>query len=341
MHGILSILTAALSVPLQVALSGGAIALALLLCIGFVWKFSFAPKLEKRALNANPAIGATTIPWMDCATFTGPLPAEPFSSGLAHELLNPVNFVSAGIDALSHNFTELKEAIQKSAPLPSKLQEGQAQQQHLSELLHECDQLLSSINKGANRIKEVVQSLHQFNKLDASALQPTLLHQQLDATLDLLQAQLKDRIEVVKEYGATAPVYCYPALLNQVFMNLLTNAAQAIAGTGTITLRTFLDQDEVVIQVKDSGAGMPPEVKGRIFEPFFTTKTTGHNSGLGLTLTYGILLKHQGSIEVESSLGLGTEFTLRLPQHLNKLLASEPAVTSPAHVQEAPDLVTL
>jgi signal transduction histidine kinase len=142
------------------------------------------------------------------------------------------------------------------------------------------------------------------------------LQEGLDSTLVILGSQMKDRIEVIRQYGNIEPIACYPGQLNQVFMNILSNAIQAIKGEGTIRIQTCKNNEYAIIKIKDSGTGMNEEVKKHIFEPFFTTKDVGEGTGLGLSISYGIIEKHHGKIEVESTPGLGTEFIIKLPLQL-------------------------
>ena len=159
----------------------------------------------------------------------------------------------------------------------------------------------------------MVQSLSSFARLDQAELELVDLHEGLDSTLTLINHLLKDRIEVVKIYGELPKVQCYASQINQVFANLLTNAAQAIKGTGTITITTRQDGPYALIEVADSGDGIKPEHLGRIFDPGFTTKGVGVGVALGLSTTYRIIENHRGSIDVRSEPGKGTIFTIRLP----------------------------
>lgn len=248
------------------------------------------------------------------------------TAGIAHEINNPINFVSSGIDSLRTNFSDIMDimagylALNPEADNKEKLRHLQKLNKELevAELMEESEQLLRSIKNGANRTKEIVKSLRNFTRLDESSLKITDIHEGLDSTLVILNNLLKDRIKVIKDYGDLDPIICYPGQLNQVFMNILNNAVQAIKNEGTIVIRTYTENGWAIVKIKDNGTGMPEEVKKHIFDPFFTTKDVGEGTGLGLSISYGIIQKHNGKIEVESKPGQGTEFTIRIPLVLSE-----------------------
>ncbi|WP_207431562.1 tetratricopeptide repeat-containing sensor histidine kinase [Sabulibacter ruber] len=243
------------------------------------------------------------------------------TAGVAHEINNPINFVSVGIESLRVNFADIVEVAKGYF----QLKPGEDNTQHLlkleklkkevevESLIQESEHLFSSVKNGATRTKEIVKSLKNFTRLDEDNLKKADLHEGLDSTLVILNNQLKNRIKIVRNYGDLQEINCYPGQLNQVFMNILNNAAQAIPGEGTIAIKTYTDDDYAVIKIRDTGTGMTEEVKKHIFEPFFTTKDVGEGTGLGLSISYGIIEKHKGKIEVESHPGEGTEFTIRIP----------------------------
>ena len=243
------------------------------------------------------------------------------TAGVAHEINNPINFVSAGISSLSANYHDLNALLQKYNQLKAGgdnekiLQELEElkNELELEYLLEEIPQLLSSIREGAQRTTEIVKSLRNFTRLDEDQLKQTNVHEGLDSTLIILRNQLGNRIELIREYTSLPTVTCYPGQLNQVFMNLLTNALQAIEGEGKVWIRTALEGKEIKISICDNGKGMSEAVKNRIFEPFYTTKEVGEGTGLGLSISYGIIEKHKGKIEVESTEGEGTSFHIYLP----------------------------
>lgn len=246
------------------------------------------------------------------------------TAGVAHEINNPINFVSAGIDSLKDNFTDITDVAEAYFALnPEEDNKRNLQKLHklrkdseVEELIEESRQLFKSIKNGATRTTEIVKSLKNFTRLDENIMKKADLQEGLDSTLVILGSQMKDRIEVVRQYGNVEPIACYPGQLNQVFMNILSNAIQAIKGDGTIRIQTYKNNEYAIIKIKDSGTGMSEEVKKHIFEPFFTTKEVGEGTGLGLSISYGIIEKHHGKIEVESTPGSGTEFIIKLPLQL-------------------------
>ncbi len=160
-----------------------------------------------------------------------------------------------------------------------------------------------------------MKGLRNFARTDSEEKKPANLHEGIDSTLLILQSSLAGRVRVVKQYDAHLPaVECHLGQLNQVFMNILSNALHAIDGPGTITITTRNHPGHVELHFADTGRGMQPEVKGKIFEPFFTTKEVGKGTGLGLSITYGIIQKHGGTIAVESSPGAGATFRITLPK---------------------------
>ncbi|OIQ76008.1 sporulation kinase E [mine drainage metagenome] len=173
--------------------------------------------------------------------------------------------------------------------------------------------LLIESMDGMQRVKRIVQDLKDFSRMGESEKLWANLEQGLDSTLNVASNELKYKADVVKEYAGIPDIECIPSQLNQVFMNLLVNAAQSIEDYGTITLRTGLDGDKVWVEVQDTGAGIRPEHLGRIFDPFFTTKPVGRGTGLGLSISYGIVRQHGGQITVKSELGSGTIFRVTLP----------------------------
>ena len=252
------------------------------------------------------------------------------TAGVAHEINNPINFVSVGIESLRHNIAELRtvlDAYRKLRPddaaetLQNQLRtiRNLERRLELDELIDEAEQLFASIKNGARRTTEIVKSLRNFSRLDEDTLKDAQLEEGLDSTITIVHNQLKDRIRLEKSYAPLPPVPCYPGPLNQVFMNILTNAIQAIDahaaadGRGTIYLTTAVEDGWATVRIRDTGPGMAPDVKSRIFDPFFTTKGVGTGTGLGLSITFGIIERHHGRIQVESAPGQGTEFIIRLP----------------------------
>jgi len=247
------------------------------------------------------------------------------TAGVAHEINNPINFVSAGIESLKNNYQEIKkllEAYMELKPGEDNTEQLLKLEKHkreieIDDLLSEIEDLYRSIKNGATRTTEIVKNLRNFTRLDENEFKLSNLEEGLDSTLVILNSQLKDRIEVIKEYGHMPLVNCFPGQINQVFINILNNAAQAIDGPGKIWIKTHVVDGFAEINIKDSGSGMTDEVKNRIFDPFFTTKDVGIGTGLGLSISYGIIEKHHGTISVDSTVGEGTQFTIKIPLNLN------------------------
>ena len=180
-------------------------------------------------------------------------------------------------------------------------------------MLDKATSVVAISRDACQRIDQIVRTLRNFARLDESERKSADLHEGLDSTLTLAAHLLKNRITVQREYGDLPHVLCYPNQLNQVFLNLIVNAAQAVEGAGTITIRTRRADGSVVVEISDTGCGIPPENLTKIFDPGFTTKGVGVGTGLGLAICYRIVANHQGRIEVESTVGAGTTFRITLP----------------------------
>lgn len=244
------------------------------------------------------------------------------TAGVAHEINNPINFVTGNINPLKRNFESLKKLLQKIGGLKT---DGDAKTE-LAEIdslkkemdfdytIEESEKLLSGIEEGSRRTAAIVKGLRQFSRIDEDTKKLANINEGIESTLLLLQNKLKfQNIEVIPSFGDIPQIHCFPGQLNQVFMNLLTNAIDAIGSNGKIFITTALEGDRLKISVRDTGQGMPEEVKKKIFDPFFTTKEVGKGTGLGLSISYGIIEKHNGTIEVRSEPGKGTEFIILLP----------------------------
>ena len=180
-------------------------------------------------------------------------------------------------------------------------------------ILEDLESLLAECQDGAQRVKTIVQELKSFSRLDESEFKAADLNEGLESTINIVWNELKYKVQMVKEYGDIPSIMCNPGQLNQVFMNLLMNAVQAIETRGTIGVKTSCEDGLVYVAISDSGSGIPAERLNRIFEPFYTTKEAGKGTGLGLSIVYDIVKRHSGEIRVESEPGKGTVFTLILP----------------------------
>lgn len=239
-------------------------------------------------------------------------------AGVAHELNNPIGFIYANFPHLEEYVRTLLELIGviQTLPLPDDVREELAARLEAADIDFIRDDLLKIIRSGqsgATRIKEIISSLRSFSRLDEAVEKSVRLEDGLEDTLALLHHHLQKRIEVIRDYRLNMEILCHPGRLNQVFMNILYNATQAITGEGTITVSTRREDDWAIVEIADSGPGIPPETIGRIFDPFFTTKKVGEGTGLGLSISYGIVQDHGGQIDVNSTVGTGTTFTIRIP----------------------------
>lgn len=256
-------------------------------------------------------------------------------AGLAHEVNTPLGFVKNNIEVVDRNQKLLVQALLEHTKLSNMLENGnlddieaqlgaakQSMEQILSyDLLGKTEKRLSDSLMGLDRIEELIVNLKNFSRLDEATLKRSDINEGIDSALLIATNILKHKAEVEKQYGSGILAECYPAQLNQVFLNLMTNAAQAMDGddregtpiTGKIIIKTSLENDHVLIKIQDNGKGIPKENLKKIFEPFYTTKPIGEGTGLGLAIVYKIIQQHNGSIQVQSEVGKGTTFEVRIP----------------------------
>ena len=244
------------------------------------------------------------------------------AAGVAHEINNPIGFVNSNLGVLQNYVQKLLNlvgAYEKYEPELStdsiEALNALKQETDLGYLRDDISDLLSESLGGLQRVKRIVQDLKDFSHISDSEMLWANLEDGLESTLNVVWNELKYKAEVAKDYGKLPEVECIPSQLNQVFMNLLVNAAQAIQEHGKITLRTRQEGDKVRIEIADTGCGIPQEIINRIFDPFFTTKPVGTGTGLGLSITHGIIRKHNGRIDVSSEPGKGTTFSITIPIH--------------------------
>ncbi len=232
-------------------------------------------------------------------------------AGVAHEINNPVGAVNSAADNTRRAIALLRERAARLPEAQTLLNDPQ-----IHKALGALDENTAITTMASERISRIVRSLKSFARLDESDFQRAHVHECLDTTLTLLHHELKNRIEVVRNYGDLPEILCFPNELNQVFMNLFVNAVQAIRDKGQIVVSTSRDLDSIYIKITDSGGGIQPQHLPRIFDPGFTTKGVGVGTGLGLSISYNIIKKHEGEITVDSQVGRGTTFTIRLPIRL-------------------------
>jgi two-component system NtrC family sensor kinase len=245
------------------------------------------------------------------------------AAGIAHEINNPIGFVNSNLGMLGNYVRDLLKLIDglTSAVAPL-LAANPSIKTHIKELCDTIDlgfiredigNLINESIDGTSRVRRIVQDLRDFSRTGSVSLEWADLQAGLESTLNVVWNEIKYKAEIVRDFGALPPVECRPSQINQVFMNLLINAAQAIPERGHITLRSGCHEAKVWFSITDDGAGIPPDIQSRIFDPFFTTKSVGKGTGLGLSVSYGIIQKHGGHIEVNSQPGAGTTFTIWLP----------------------------
>jgi PAS domain S-box-containing protein len=249
------------------------------------------------------------------------------AASIAHELNNPVGYVSSNIATLDGYVSLLRRLLalhleaeqllgQDTPPAVAEVL-GRAralrEEERLHEVLQDMDDLLADSREGTLRIREFIQDLKSFVREETGTPQAVDLNKLLPVTLRMLRHELKHKCQVRLDFGPLPLVRCFPTQLNQVLMNLLVNASQAIEQRGEIHISTRREGNEVLVRIRDTGRGMSPETQAKLFTPFFTTKPPGQGTGLGLSICYAIISRHKGRIEVESELGKGTTFTVHLP----------------------------
>jgi len=244
------------------------------------------------------------------------------AAGVAHEINNPMGFISSNLSTMGKYMQKLgafeaalMEAVQKRGDQETvALLNDVRAQMKIDFILKDLHTLLEESRDGAERVRCIVRDLKSFSHEDETLCKPFSINECLDSTLNMARNEIKYVADVERDYDPALPLLnCFPQKLNQVFMNLLVNAAHAIEGHGTIRLKTFREGGDIVVTISDTGKGISPENLTRIFEPFFTTKEVGKGTGLGLSISYDIIKKHGGKLTVESEVGTGTTFTVRLP----------------------------
>jgi signal transduction histidine kinase/PAS domain-containing protein len=245
------------------------------------------------------------------------------AAGVAHEINNPVSFVQSNFGSLTEYVSDLLEIGKAYKDVEQQIG---PQYLHAFERVHrvkekagydfivrDVKQLIGESREGLERVSRIVRDLCDFSRVGETGWRWVDLHEGLDSTIKIVQSVVKEKFEIEREYGALPDVYCMPAQLNQVFLNLLVNAAQSVKEEGRIGVHTGRDDKNIWIEVQDNGAGISQEHKKHLFEPFFTTKPPGKGTGLGLSLSWGIVQRHKGTIDVYSEPGIVTKFKINLP----------------------------
>jgi signal transduction histidine kinase len=222
-------------------------------------------------------------------------------AGVAHEINNPVSFIVGNLEPLQRRLASLRDAAARH------------DDDKVIELADRVRSIFETIGRGAERTAGIVQDLRTFSRVGDAERESCDVHESIEVSLRLLKPKWSQRIEIERAYAELPPIHAVPGQINQVFMNIIGNACDAIGDRGTIRISTARDGDDVRISIADDGAGIPNEVLSRIFDPFFTTKRQGQGTGLGLSISHGIVEDHGGRIDVESRVGEGTTFTVRLP----------------------------
>ena len=264
------------------------------------------------------------------------------AAGIAHEINNPAGFVLSNLNTLEEYIKDIKNLLAKYDLLSrecagtageniSSVMKGieeYKQSIDITFLLDDIEQIFSETQEGMLRISKIVKDLREFSHTGSDKPEYADINKGLESTLNIVWNELKYKAEVTTLYGDIPHALCYPQQLNQVFMNILVNASQAIEEKGLIKVRTFAENSHVVVEISDTGKGIPSESLSRIFEPFFTTKPVGKGTGLGLSVAYAIVRKHGGEIKVDSEVGRGTSFNVIIPvesEQFKKLILPSPS----------------
>jgi len=238
------------------------------------------------------------------------------AAGVAHELNNPIGFVHSNLGTLGRYVEKLREILEayekRSDPADAELA-ALKQELKIDFVLEDLPALVAESTEGTERVRKIVSDLKGFSHPDEDAAVLTDINEGLRSTLNIVHNEIKYKATVHTDFGDLPQLRCNPGQINQVFMNLMINAAQAIEEKGEIHISTRREADAIVISIRDTGVGIPPDVQDHIFDPFFTTKQVGKGTGLGLSISYDLIRKHGGTIGAESEVGRGTTFTIRLP----------------------------
>lgn len=235
------------------------------------------------------------------------------AAGVAHEINNPIGYINSNLNTMLKYLEKISRYMTQAEYDDSELK------LNIKELMEDFRDAVNESIQGAVRVRKIVADLKSFSRADRAEKELADINEGIDSTLNIVWNDLKYKCKVEKELNNLPDLFCIPNQLNQVFLNLLVNAGQAIKGSGgLIKIKTWHDDGHIYISVKDNGCGIPKDKIGKIFEPFYTTKDVGKGTGLGLSLAYDIIRKHAGSIEVKSDISVGSEFIISLPLGVQK-----------------------
>ena len=248
------------------------------------------------------------------------------AAGVAHEINNPTGFVASNLNTLSEYTGDVAAVLKECGHLLSLCEEldggtGESarraqelwKESDLDYVLEDLGNLIKESIEGTDRIRKIVGDLKDFSRTDKHEAEEININEAIDKTLNVAWNEIKYKAEVVKEYGDLPYITCLAGQIDQAILNILVNAAQAMKEKGTITIRTYVKDENVCVEISDTGVGIPPDIQKKMFDPFFTTKPVGEGTGLGLNITYNIIRQHNGDIAVHSKPGEGTTFTISLP----------------------------
>jgi len=247
------------------------------------------------------------------------------AAGVAHEINNPIGFIMSNLETLRRYQGKIAEFMKVQNSVINECYKSSQYKDHLTQveekkrllkidyIMDDTENLIGECLEGTERVKRIVQDLKTFSRVDEVGYKAADINSGLESTINIVWNELKYKITLIREYGDIPLTLCNPGQLNQVFMNILLNASHAIEHNGEVRIRTWREGRWINVAISDTGIGMPDDIKKRIFEPFFTTKEVGKGTGLGLSIAYDIICKHNGEIEVESTLGKGSTFIISIP----------------------------
>jgi two-component system NtrC family sensor kinase len=243
------------------------------------------------------------------------------AAGVAHEINNPIGFITSNLNSLGKYLTRMSDFIRLQKKALASPENSLTWAEVLEKektlkidfIINDSMKIIEESLDGSERVQKIVQSLKSFSRNDDGKRVPADINDCIESAVNIVWNEIKYKATLRKELTELPQTFCYPSQLNQVFVNILINAVQALEGQGTISVRTWQEDNCICASVSDTGCGIPAEIVSRVFEPFFTTKEVGEGTGLGLSITYEVIKRHEGDIRVESTPGKGSTFTIRIP----------------------------